>query len=117
MSLPNRLEAYPDCIEVLDRAAATPGGVRVMFKDYGEAGLFGMRLNQARYLQREKLKRLYEPNDPRWGSSEHDKLMIRKPRQDADENWWIYIEPAGATILCIEPIEESQHAPATADLD
>ena len=111
MSLPNRIEAYSDCFEVFDQAVANRGA-RVEFADYGDACQFGMRMHQARALQRERHKRLYATNDPAWGSSEYDQFMVRKPREDAAGHWWVYIEPAGSNILSIEPLEtvDGDHA-------
>lgn len=102
MSLPNRIGAYNDCFEVFEKALAS--GLRCEFASHPEAAMFMMRLHQARSLQRDEHKRIYERNDPRWGASEYDKLIVRSPREDGAGHWWVYLELAGSNILSFEPL-------------
>lgn len=106
MSLPLHLEAYQDCVDVFDQAL-TKNGARIKFATVGEAGQFQMRMHQARSLLRDRSKRLYKSDDPAWGSSEYDRFIIRRPRDDTDGFWWVYIEPAGSNILAIESLDEA----------
>ena len=104
MSLSNRLEAFEDCLEYFERALADAAGLRVCFAEYQQAKLFQLRMHQARALQREQHKRLYEANDPRWGASLYDKLTVRAPVEDTGGEWWVYIERTTSVILDAQPI-------------
>ena len=112
MSLPNRIGAYNDCFEVFDRARES--GARVQFAEYAEAKLFTLRLQQARALQREEHKRIYPRDNPKWGYSEYDHLIVRHPVEGSEEGtWWVYIEPAGSNILAIEVLDRQSQLEAT----
>jgi hypothetical protein len=101
MSLPQRLDAYPDCIDVFDRALEEK--TRVEFETYKEAKLFQLRMCTCRALHRDETKRMYERTDPQWGRSPYDKLVVRQPvEDDGPGHWWVYIEPHGSNILSIE---------------
>lgn len=104
MSLPNRIAAYDDCLNIFE-AALRDGGVRVAFKDYGEARHFGLRMNNARALQREEASRIYHESDKRHGQSIYDKLTVRQPVADETGEWWIYVEPYHSKILAIERLK------------
>jgi len=106
MSLPNRIEAYDDCLDHFQSALDDSRGYRIKFATHGEANIFQLRLHQARALQRDINKRIYEPSHPLWGSSEFDKLIVRIPREDTEGGWWIYIERPQANILVAEPLSE-----------
>lgn len=101
MSLPQRIDAYPDCLDVFDRALNEP--TRVEFGTEKEASMFQLRMCTARALHRDETKRLYpERTDPRHGRSPYDKLVVRRPVVDETDHWWVYIEPHGQNILSIE---------------
>lgn len=112
MSLPARIEAYDDCFDTFDAALADAHGYRVCFADHGAANIFMLRMHMARSLQRDLHKRIYPKDDPKWGSSEYDKLVVRTPRQDAAGEWWVYIERASSSILAGEPLSGSIKAAA-----
>lgn len=103
MSLPNRIAAYDDCFEVYEKALAS--GVRVAFKTYGEAKIYVMRMHQARALLADESRRMYPKEDPRWGKTDFDRLMVRHPVEDTEGSWWVYIERHGANILAVEVLE------------
>lgn len=100
MSLPQRLSAYTDCVEIFDSAP-----IRVEFSNYAEANLFKMRMHQARALICNRSKQLYKPDDPRWGQTEYDHFIVRKPCEDDAGHWWVYIEPTSSNILSREPLD------------
>ena len=104
MSLPTRIAAYEDCFDVFDRAVTF--GARVQFKTLGEANMYGLRLNQARALRAAENKRLYPSDHVSWGKTDYDHLIVRKPREDDEGKWWVYIEPAGSDIVCVEILNE-----------
>jgi hypothetical protein len=103
MSLPDRIAAYDDCFTIFDAALET--GTRVCFATYGEAHIFMMRMHMARDLQRKETKRMYPPEDPRWGKTLYDRLIVRSPRKDDNGEYWVYIEAAHANILAIERLD------------
>lgn len=104
MSLPQRLAAYDDCREVFDRATANPHGTRVAFKTYGEAHIFSLRMHTCRKLERDEMARIYDAMDTRWGKTEWDHLMVRKPADDGNGLWWVYVEPQGKNIVVVEDL-------------
>lgn len=109
MSLPNALAAYEDCIEIFETAAAAPKGSRVLLESDARAKYLRMRLSQARVLLREESRRLYEPDDPRYGKCEYDNLHCRiVPAAAPDEGKaWVYVEPRSLQILAVEEIEDT----------
>ena len=107
MSLPQRIGAYNDCFAIFEQAKTS--GARVMFDDYADAKIFTLRMQQARALQREEHKRIYEPTSPQWGYSEYDHLMVRHPVEDTDGKWWVYIDLAGSNIIAVEPLGQKPY--------
>ena len=83
--------AYTDCFELLDRALEK-GRLRVGYDTRGEAHQLFNRLQYARVLDREENQRIYEANDPQWGTSAYDSLIVRSPRLE-EGSWKVYIEP------------------------
>lgn len=103
MSLPTRIAAYDDCIEVFDQAKDT--GARVKFSTREEGERFAFRMRQARALISEENTRIYPKGDPRWGKTDYDRLVVRGAVEDTEGFWWVYIELYGSNILEIEPLE------------
>lgn len=114
MSLPTHLDAYDDCLDYFEQALADSHGLRAEFNDYGQAHLFTMRMHQARALQRSLHRRLYPEDDPRWGRSDFDRLMVRQPREDDAGHWWVYIERTNSRVISVEPLSLTQGTPANA---
>jgi hypothetical protein len=110
MSLPTTLDSYDDCTDFFDRALADPFGIRIAFTDSGQAALFCMRMHQCRALHRALHRRLYPDDDPRHGRTEFDRLMVRAPRFDGEEHYWVYIERATSSVAAVETL--SQEAPS-----
>lgn len=90
MSLSKSRFAYTDCYEVLDRAMDDPSGIRVRIRDYDAALIFRSRLHYARKLKREDSERLYEPDDPKFGVTIYDTLVVRI--KNVSDQFFIYIE-------------------------
>lgn len=103
MSLPTRIAAYEDCFKLFDEAI--DNGARAQFATHGEAHIYSLRLNQARALRALENQRLYPKDDPAWGKTDYDHLIVRKPREDDEGKWWVYVEPAGSNILTIERLD------------
>ena len=104
MSLPNTLDSYDDCLDYFEQALADSSGIRIAFTDGGQANLFCMRMHQCRSLQRALHRRLYPDTDPRHGRTEFDRLMVRQPRFDGEEHYWVYIERANSSVAAVETL-------------
>jgi len=108
VALTNNLCAYEDCFEHYEQARNSVKGIRVLHATKAAASMFRMRLNHARVLERNEAKKLYPPDDPRWGKSENDHLRVMlKPAAEDDGKFWVYIEPwsIGHEHLGVEEIE------------
>jgi hypothetical protein len=105
MTLSTAIEAFADCHTVLTRALDDSRGARVRFPTYEKAAYFGNRCNRLRILDRREATRTIPPNEPGYGMSEFDKLIIRKPRSDG-EFWWIYVEHVGLDLDVVESLSE-----------
>ena len=104
MSLPNSIDSYDDCLDYFEQALGDPAGLRLEFAEYGQANHFTLRMHQARALQRALHRRLYTEDDPRYGRSEFDRLMVRQPREDDLGHWWVYIERSNSRVLSVESL-------------
>jgi len=109
MPLSEVVGAYNDCFDYFEKALGDPAGIRVKFNSREEAYTFQIRMNYARTLQRRDSRRLYEPKDPRWGTSEFDHLVVRSPREDSEGMWWIYIEHQGRNVLAVESLSDIEN--------
>jgi hypothetical protein len=105
LSLPQRLAAYEDCRRFFERAAESKLGSRAAFKTFGEANIFCLRMQTFRKLEREEMQRIYEAQDPAWGKTEWDHLIVKRPIEGEDSLWWIYVSPAGGNIVTVEDID------------
>ena len=106
MALPNQIGAYPDCIDMFERALADQKGIRVRFDAYADANNFQMRMHQLRKLLRDESRRMYERDEPAYDKSEFDGLIVRTPRADTEGGWWVYIQPHGIVITDVESLSE-----------
>lgn len=88
--------AYEDCYDILDRALASPAGIRTSCMGKGPAHHLNGRLQFARMLSRRESRDIHEPGQPGYDTSAYDTLIIRQPREE-DGVWWIYIEPRKVT--------------------
>jgi hypothetical protein len=92
MSTSTSRSSYTDCFDTLDRALASPTGIRVPATTPGMAANLVTRLHYARQLSREEAKEIYSFDHPLYNISPYDPLIIRRPREIAGK-WWVYIEP------------------------
>lgn len=106
MSLPAQLAAYADCIDLYERAKADEVGIRVFIGPEKSARRLQFRLQRARVLMRDEMKRAYVRDDPSWGKSEFDDL-VTTVRKDEDGEWWVYIQRYGQEIGDIESLSET----------
>lgn len=84
--------SYEDCFLLLDRALESAHGIRQSCASSGAANHLRVRLNTARILSRQEATEIHRPDDPAFGISPYDTLVIRRPIH-ADGRWWVYIEP------------------------
>ena len=87
---------YADCLDVFDRALASPRGVRLRFPDEGEARQYCMRLNKARRLHRIDNAETYETDHPLHGRSEYDIFIVKVKRNTA--GWVVTLERNDVSI-------------------
>lgn len=104
MSLPTTIASYEDCFDLFARAINQPKGSRALLGDYGSAKHFQSRMQMARKLQRDETCRMYDAGAPQYNKSEFDKLVVRI-KQDADDQYWVYVEPYATLIATVEDIE------------
>lgn len=97
MPIPNNRTAYPDCFELFDQAVASEHGIRKLMGPDDDSAAMGaarhlrLRLHKARDLDRKANMEVYEETDPKWGTSEYDRFVVRIKQNN--NKIWIYIEP------------------------
>lgn len=91
MSAPTNRAAYGSYFDLLDRALDTEAGIRIECSSQGEAYQYRVKLHSARKIDRKLNRESRSPDDPFFGTSDYDKLIVRT--QTIDGRWWIYIEP------------------------
>jgi hypothetical protein len=84
--------AYNDCFSLYDRALSAPHGVRVPFPTRGAAQQFYVRMHSARIIARRESMEVYPSDDPAYGTSPYDILVVRQP-VEAEGHWYLYVEP------------------------
>ena len=97
--------AYADCFDIFDRALESPRGIRILTTTEGVANNLITRLNYSRLLSRAESREVYPADDPNFGLSPYDGLVVRRPRWEGNK-WWVYIEPR-AVIGEIEELTKS----------
>jgi hypothetical protein len=96
--------AFDDVREAFERALGAPKGIRVVCKDRGAAFVLRSRFNYFRTLDREENRKTYQPDDPMYGKSVYDRLILRiPPKGDKDEHV-LLIEPRSVEAFDIEDI-------------
>jgi len=107
MSSPTTRLAYGDCFELFDQAYNTTKGIRFQVQAESTAISLRLRMHQARSIDRNDNRKLYQPGEPLYGCSIYDSLQIRY-RNDGDA-WWVYIEPRAVPIIGeIETLDEQE---------
>lgn len=112
MTLSESRRAYRDCEDAFEQALEKPKGIRLWFEGpdgRGKARHFRLRMNNLRKIERNANRRTYKPDDPAYGTTPWDTLVIRDrapSEADADGGgWWLYIEPNTAIPAEVEEIE------------
>lgn len=105
MSLPKSRNAYQDCYILYERALEATHGIRFNVESEDAAIHLRMRMHTARTIDRDDNSAMHPRGAPMHGCSAFDPLQILI-RSDADDLWWVYIEPRAVHI--IGDIEELQ---------
>lgn len=91
MTISTSPSAYEDCYDIFDRALRSKNGIRCEVPDAGMGYNLRTRLQYARTLHREEMRRVHPPTSPEHGVSVYDPLVVREPRQVGDR-WYVYVE-------------------------
>ena len=91
MPTPTNRAAYGSYFDLLDRALDTEMGVRIECQTQGEAYQHRTRLHTARKIDRKLNRESRDIDDPNYGVSDYDKLIVST--RTADGKWWVYIKP------------------------
>jgi len=102
MTLSTSPLAYEDCRQAMDAALDDPVGVRLAVPDLDAAYNLRLRLNQARRLNRDDNKKLYEPDHPMHGRSMYDRLVFKIKQLNGQR--FLYLEQTLAIAPKIEPL-------------
>ena len=82
MSRAKSFLAYSDCRTLLDEALASASGIKVKlsFDDEGRRAAISLthKLNACRAQSRRESTKIYGADDPQFGVSPYDELLIRK---------------------------------------
>ena len=83
MPLPKSNEAYADVEAHFERALASPRGIAITVASPGTATQLAQKFNAFRERLRKQSRKVYPPEDPRYGRSTYDALQVRKdPEND-----------------------------------
>lgn len=92
MPPPTSQLAHTDILAAMDRAISNGKGVRVFCgPSLGDAVNLRQRAYRAREIDRRENRKIYEPEDPLYGRSVYDRLLMIPRENDAD-GWFLYIE-------------------------
>lgn len=90
--------AHADIQAVMDRALSNGRGCRVACSSVGEAYSLRQRFYTLRKGDRENSQKIFEPEDPRYGRSVYDSLIVY-PAQDEEGGVLCVIEVSSAARL------------------
>jgi len=90
MNAPITRSAYKAYYDVLDQAMDSPNGIRVRVGSRGDAMHFRVRLHKARQLDRDLNCLSRAPDDPEYGISDYDALIVLVRHEDGE--WWVHIK-------------------------
>lgn len=112
MSLSENLAAYEDCIRLWKLAEESEKGARAAFRTQALAHRYRMRMNMARRIERDNMKRQHAIDDPAWGNTVWDKFKATVEGPDANGEWYVYIKPHGMEVLDMESLDDLDGAAA-----
>lgn len=99
--------SYSDCFTLFDKALDDAKGARYQVADgeHGKNQYFRMRMHQARSLDRQDNKMMLPPDDPLYGRSVYDALIIQL-KEDTLGGWWVYVTHTEINPEEIEALSE-----------
>jgi len=98
----NSRTAYEDCFDLWNRALDSPRGIQVLISDFGAARHLRTRLHYARSLDRAQSREVYEVEDPQYGTSPFDPLVVRF--REHDGRCWVRIEHRTVNLADVQEI-------------
>lgn len=104
MSVSNSRLSYLDAYEILDRALDRTVGVRVRQPDLNAATYLRMRLHQARKIDRQDNKSIFEPDHIMHGRSQYDVLIVTIEAEP--EGVFLYVTKIESKAAMIEDLGE-----------
>jgi hypothetical protein len=120
MPNPTSLRAYDDCLEAMNAALEDARGIRFPVEDLDMAHVIQARMHKARSLVRDRNVKIQRPEDPDYGQTDYDGLMVRI-RRDGDQIY-VYVEQRPAlsieslSDLEDEPVDAREPVPPTLDI-
>jgi len=103
--------AYADCHDQMDRALADGKGIRITFtgrsddEAFGLAYRFRLRCHSARKMDRKANQAIYASDEPLYGVSVYDKLVLRVVRNPPNKAW-VYLEVSEAKVYEAESLSD-----------
>lgn len=85
--------SHEDIRETFNRALESAKGIKVLCRTSAEATNLRSRMNKWRKQDRENSKEIYPSDDPRYGTSIYDRIIICKDKTGAE----LRLEIAAAT--------------------
>ena len=82
MTQPKSLDAYRDCEEYFERAAASTNGIAITLDNPSGAIRFRLKMNSFRVLLRKQSKEVRQPEDPQYGLSPYDSYELSIDKDD-----------------------------------
>lgn len=97
--------SYQDCYDLMTEALGDDKGARVKMADIDAAIFLRMRMHNARKLDRNANKEIYDPGDKMYNVSIYDKLVVRI--RNIKGEFWIYVEQTSMGMLgTVEKLSE-----------
>lgn len=83
MAFSNSVFSYEDIRQLFDKALASERGLRIKLNKTGAAHNLRQRMSYYRQLDRRENKKIYQPDNPLWGRSQYDVLILKITEADA----------------------------------
>jgi len=98
MGFSNSVFSYEDIRQLFDKALTAERGLRVKLAKEGAAHNLRQRMSYYRQLDRRENKKIYQPDDPMWGRSAYDALILKiTPAESEDTENEVYLDIVKAT--------------------
>lgn len=104
MTFSNSTTNFDDVTEILDRALASPRGVRVPCPSHGHAVRMRQRMNICRRRDRENSRFINAKGDPMYGKSAWDKLEFTMNKKGEEEDNYVFVRKQILESIIIEEL-------------